>query len=196
MKRNILVITIAVALATMLAAFSGNKPKIMTNPNQQKGAYDTLKYEKLWNEAEKLIDKGLPKSAAEKVEKIYNMARDEHNPPMYIKAVLFKMKILSDYEEEYLNKIIGDLRNEIEYTAFPETSILHSILASIYWDYYQQNRYKFMERSQVSEVDEADIETWDLRHIMEKIKDHFLASLENSDELKKLSIAVLQKTPG
>ncbi|MCF8386246.1 MAG: hypothetical protein K9G58_04975 [Bacteroidales bacterium] len=188
MKRNILLITIAVALATMLAAFSGNKPKIMTNPNQQKGAYDTLKYEKLWNEAEKLIDKGLPKSAAEKVEKIYNMARDEHNPPMYIKAVLFKMKILSDYEEEYLNKIIGDLGNEIEYTAFPETSILHSILASIYWDYYQQNRYKFMERSQVSEVDEADIETWDLRHIMEKIKDHFLASLENSDELKKLSI--------
>ncbi len=188
MKRNLIVITITAMLAIVLAAFSGSKNSVMTSPDQTPGSHDTLKYEKLWKQADKSLQEGLPRSASEVVDKIYQKAKEEHNPPMYIKAVLYKIRVLSDYEENFERRIIADLNEEIESAEFPENAILHSILATLYQDYYQQNRYKFMDRSETDQVDDDDIETWDLRHIMEKISAHYRASIANPAELKKIPV--------
>ncbi|HSQ45397.1 MAG TPA: MG2 domain-containing protein, partial [Lutibacter sp.] len=53
-------------------------------------------------------------------------------------------------------------------------------LANLYWQYYQQNRWKFYDRTTTeSKVDAADFRTWDLQTIFSEIHLHFQKSLEN-----------------
>ncbi|MDZ7742661.1 MAG: MG2 domain-containing protein [Bacteroidota bacterium] len=188
MKRNIIFITLTAMLVILLAAFSGSKNTIMINPDQIPEPYDTLKYQKLWKQADDFLQDGLPRSASDVVDKIYLKARQEQNPPMFIKAVLYRIRVLSDYEEDFKLRIIADLNKDIDQADFPENAVLHSILASLYHDYYQQNRYKFMDRSETEKVDKDDIETWDLRHIMDKIGGHYRASLARAAYLKKIPV--------
>ena len=101
-------------------------------------------YEKLWKQVEDFNSKGLPKSALEVVEKIYLKARTEKNTPQYIKAILYKLKLQSDYEEDFLIIAIDELKNEIPSADDPQKQILHSILAEMYWTYFQQNRYNLL----------------------------------------------------
>src|SRR5690606_32091917 len=59
---------------------------------------------------------------------------------------------------------------------------------NLYWQYFQQNRYQFYNRTHTeSKVDADDFRTWDLRTLFEEIDVHFQNSLKNS--------LVLQETP-
>lgn len=198
MKAKFFAILLAL-LATGLIASTIN----YSNPtpmNPQTGAPNDKTYEKQWKEVEELISKGLPKSALEIVEEIYQDARKKNNSPQFIKAVLYKMRLISNYEEDFLVKVIDDLRQDIESSDIPDKQLLHSILAEVYWGYYQKNRYRFLERTTTSEIQDDDILTWDLNKILEKIIGHYMASLENSEKLKKIRIdkfeAILQQANG
>lgn len=169
------------ALTILLAIFSfsllnGSKPDFPEN------------FDEKWEKVVNLINKGLPQSALKIVEEIYEDARKEHNTPQFIKAVLYKMRLLGDFEEEFLVKVIEDLNTEIKSAETPEKQILHSILAEVYWGYYQKNRYKFLERTTTANVSDDDIRTWDLKKILQKTIENYQASLENPEALKKLKL--------
>ena len=57
-------------------------------------------------------------------------------------------------------------------------SVLDSMLAEIFWTYYQSNRYRFMQRSETAKVESDDISTWDLKTIIKKVKDLHLSATE------------------
>ncbi|MCK4637875.1 MAG: hypothetical protein KAT33_00485, partial [Bacteroidales bacterium] len=132
------------------------------------------------------INQGLPKSALKVVEIIYKRAKKSNNAPQFIKATLFKMRLQSDFQEDFVEKIINDLNEEIKTSDEPVKQILHSILAEIYWGYYQVNRYKFLNRTETINIESNDIKTWGLKKIMQEIISNHMLSLKDPDELKKI----------
>ena len=137
-------------------------------------------YADLWKKVQKLEASNLTKSALTEVEKIYATAKKENNAPQLIKTLLFKSKYALILEEDAQLNIINSFKKEISTTEFPAKNILENMLANSYWQYYQQNSYKFYDRTKTeSKVDAADFRTWDLQTIFAEIHLHFQNSLQN-----------------
>ncbi|WP_233195882.1 alpha-2-macroglobulin [Aquimarina sp. MAR_2010_214] len=137
-------------------------------------------YQDDWKKVETFNQKGLPKSALEVVEAIYNNAKKENNDNQVIKALLHKAKYMFTLEENAQLTIIKDLKSEINDSKFPKKNILESILANLYWQYFQQNRWKFYNRTQTSEkVDTEDFRTWDLETLFKEVHSHYQKSIKN-----------------
>jgi hypothetical protein len=145
-------------------------------------------YTKEWKTIDSLINIGLPQSAIELTQKIYDDSRQKGNHPQYIKSLLYKIRLTADYQEDFLKTTIQDIRSEIRIAQTPVKQILHSIQADIYWRYYQSNRRKILDRSSVLGSTSDDIATWDLNRILEAIMVHFNASLQDAEVLKKIDL--------
>jgi hypothetical protein len=158
-------------------------------------ANDDFNYEKLWEEVNDFNSKGLPKSALEVVEKIYKTAKEKKNAAEFIKAIIHKMRFTQDVEEETLVKVQKELKKELEQSQFPITPVLHSMLAEQYWNYYQANRYKFLERTTIADVDikPDDMRTWTLKKVVEETVSHYQKSLEEPEKSKKTKIDFYDK---
>lgn len=147
-------------------------------------------YTNLWKEVDALEEKGLTKSAFEKVSEIHTKAKRDRNNPQIIKAFLYKAKYQLVLEEDAELTIINDLKAEIRTQSFPTKNILESILGNFYWQYFSSNRYKFYNRSETAEkVDATDFRTWDLNTLFKEIFIHFDASLQNAAQLQKLDLS-------
>ncbi|MCD4663627.1 MAG: hypothetical protein K8R68_00045, partial [Bacteroidales bacterium] len=177
-----LMATIIVASSFTLLYTSCNSANSMIPPPD----YDT--YDKDWKKVDSLINRGLPKSALEWVEKIYSKAQKADNNPQFLKATLYKIKLEADFKEEFIERTLEDLNAEIIDAETPVKQILHSITADLYWRYYQANRYKFLERTTTGNFDNSDIRTWDLKTLLNTVTTNFNLSLQDADELKVTSL--------
>lgn len=147
----------------------------------QEAAYRTLIFQ-----IDSLATVGLPKSALKKVAKLELLARSSGQPSWQIKAVIYRIKFLKDLDENAINVIIAGLKKDIGNSRLPEKAILQSLLAEMYWQYYESNRYRFSKRS-VLEKPGDDISNWDLNAIVNEASKWYKLSLSNE--------SVLQKTP-
>uniref|UniRef100_UPI003569BEEA MG2 domain-containing protein n=1 Tax=Lutibacter sp. TaxID=1925666 RepID=UPI003569BEEA len=139
-----------------------------------------IEYGKLWNQVEKFELDNLPKSALAIVDIIFEKAKKEDSTSQTTKALLYKSKFVMTLEEEAQLKIINLFKDEIVISKFPTKNILESVLANLYWQYFQQNRWQFYNRTKTSEkVDETDFRTWDLQTLFNEIHVHFQNSLKN-----------------
>lgn len=137
-------------------------------------------YQSDWKKVEAFNQEGLPKSALEVVETIYGNAKKENNDNQVIKALLHKAKYMLTLEENAQLTIIKNLKSDIDASKFPKRNILESILANLYWQYFQQNRWKFYNRTQTSEkVDSEDFRTWDLETLFAETHLYYQKSLKN-----------------
>lgn len=142
-------------------------------------------YNNLWKKVEQQEVEGLPKSALNIVEQISVLAKKEKNEPQLIKTMFFKSKFALILEEDAQLKIINNFKNEIEKSEFPTKNILESILANLYWQYFNQNRWQFYRRTQTEEkVSTEDFRTWDLQTLFNEIDIHYKKSLQNGSMLQ------------
>ena len=132
-----------------------------------------------WKTVDSLLAMGQPRSALIIVNKIYEDTRKQGDTPQFIKAVIYRIRINSEFQEDFLNQTIRDLRGEILKSKEPATSILHSILAEVYWKYYRNNAYRFRDRSRLSVISQDSISTWDLNTIAEAITNEYLRSIHS-----------------
>ncbi|MEP5339304.1 MAG: MG2 domain-containing protein [Algibacter sp.] len=140
----------------------------------------TPNYDKLWEKVERLEINGLPKSALEVVETIEKQAKKDKNNAQLIKIMLFKSKFALVLEEDAQLKIINDFKSEIAKSEFPTKNILENILANLYWQYFNQNRWQFYNRTKTSEkVDNVDFRAWDLQTLFNEIHVHYQNALQN-----------------
>lgn len=147
-------------------------------------------YTKLWKRVDSCENKGLTESALKVVEVIYSKAKAENNASQFVKAVLHRMKFESYKEEFSLEKSIFKLRDEAESAKYPVKPVLQSILADAYWQYFQNNRWRFYQRSTTVNFKNDDITTWDLNAITNASIKNYKASLENTDSLMRTKIDV------
>ncbi|MDO5978038.1 alpha-2-macroglobulin family protein [Flavivirga spongiicola] len=137
-------------------------------------------YKELWAEVEQFEAKGLVQSALKAVENINKLAEKDSNASQLIKSMLFKSKFALVLEEDAQLKIIKDFKDGIEKNTFPTKNILESILANMYWQYFNQNRWKLYNRTKTAEkVDVEDFRTWDLQTLFNEIHVHYQNSLQN-----------------
>jgi uncharacterized protein YfaS (alpha-2-macroglobulin family) len=157
-------------------------------------------YDKGWHKVDSLINEGLSKSALKVVDSIYKKAKADNNPPQIVKALMFRLRLVEQYEEDDVYKSIYNMSDEIKNSSYPLTPILHTMLADIYQQYYSRNRWKFSQRTQVVNVKMDDISTWDLKTLFDQIIKHHLASLQSADSLKRTPLniyddVIVQGTP-
>lgn len=144
-----------------------------------------------WKKVENLQKNGLTKTALQEVENIYNSAKKNNNDAQIIKALLFKINLQQNIQEDASVKSIDSIENEIEIAKEPSKSILQSIAAQLYWNYFQQNRYKLYQRTNTINFDKKDIATWTSDDFHQKIAELYVASLKNKMLLQQTKLEPL-----
>lgn len=147
-------------------------------------------YNKLWKRVDSCTNKGLTQSALDVIQKIYEKAKKENNAGQFVKAVIHRMKFQQYKEENSIEKAIYGLQQELTEVKFPIKPVLHSLLATAYWSYYENNRWRFAERSTTINFKNDDISTWDIKKISQESINHYLLSVANRDSLKATKIDV------
>lgn len=148
----------------------------------------------LWSSVDSLSNLGQPKSALALVEKIYASARSEKNDPQFIKAILYRLRLTSDFSEDFFTQTLNDLKQDLLNSSEPATSLLHSIIAEVYWKYYQNNSYRFNDRTRTESATSVNytysdsISTWDLKTLSEAIANEYLLSISSEILLQGISI--------
>ncbi len=151
---------------------------------------DPKDYTRLWKRVDSLDEKGLRRSAYDLSVRIFTLAKSEGNSAQLVKAMIHRLKFQDYTEEDAMLKNIRDLETETGLSKFPERVLLHSMLAEMYWRYYENNRYRFLERSQTVGVDEKDPATWDLGKIVRTCLNYYSASLSENSSTKKIPIHI------
>ncbi len=146
-------------------------------------------FDSLWKQVQQLEDKALTKSALKMVQTISEKAKKTNNSAQVVKSLIYTSKYALTLEEDAQLKIVNAFKTEIEKAPFPTKNVLESYMANLYWQYFQQNRYKFYNRTKTeTKVDATDFRTWDLTTIFQEITLHFERSLKNEDGLRNSPI--------
>ena len=150
-------------------------------------------YDAAWKKVEDLVEKeGRPQSALAEVQKIYTKAKSEKNDAQLVKSLIYMVQLRNQNRENNLPLSIKELETEIASAKEPARSILHSLVASVYWNYYQQNRWSLYDRTQTTGFVKTDIATWTIEDFHKQITAHYLASLENSRLLKQTKVSAFE----
>jgi len=160
-----------------------------TQPGSKSKSWYTQQFEI----ADSLVGIGLPRDAEPVFNQIINRSEKEKNHVILLKAIDNRMVNSCYFEEKALLKVMGDLKAEMAIMDFPVNQIAHSILANLYWNYYSQNRWKYQNRTTLSQGAGNDIETWDLKRIMSEVITQFDSSLINPDRLRKIPVEAFEE---
>jgi uncharacterized protein YfaS (alpha-2-macroglobulin family) len=147
-------------------------------------------YDKLSFQIDSLANAGLPKSALKEVEVLDALARKNNNAPQQIRAVIYRMTFQSYLEENALVAIITRLKTDITRADYPVKPVLQSLLAQMYWNYYQQNRYQFSQRTRLEKADTL-FTNWDLQTIINETSRLYELSLYDAAKEQNTPVGVL-----
>ncbi|MEO6221090.1 MAG: alpha-2-macroglobulin, partial [Ginsengibacter sp.] len=156
---------------------------LMVNAQKVNDNYTTQ-----WKKIDDLVSKGLTKSALAEVDKIYSLAKKNSNDQQIIKALLFKISLKQNIEENASEKSLDSLEREIASSKESAKSILQSIAAQMYWNYFQQNRYRLYQRTNTVNFNKNDIATWTTDDLHKKITYLYLSSIENKNLLQQTKL--------
>ncbi|MGB0879938.1 MAG: MG2 domain-containing protein, partial [Polaribacter sp.] len=160
-------------------------------------------FKNLWKKVQKFEVDNLPKSALKVVDEIYAKAKKEENSSQLIKTLFYKSKFSLILEEDAQLKIINQFKEHIAESNFPTKNVLENILANLYWQYFNQHRYQFYNRTKTDSSSSSssssssegtstssvqDFRTWDLTTLFKEIHTHYQNSLSNSLLLQQTDI--------
>ncbi|GEP90960.1 alpha-2-macroglobulin [Chitinophaga terrae (ex Kim and Jung 2007)] len=142
-----------------------------------------------WKQVDAYNEKQLPKSAAKVVDDIYNHAKKEKNYPEQIKALVNLLNYASLVEDSSLLINYERINKEIAASSGTPQAILQSLKAEMLYWYFQNNRYKFYNRTTVRDDKDADITTWTSEKFLKQIGTDYQASIANAATLKKVKVS-------
>jgi hypothetical protein len=141
-----------------------------------------------WKKVDSLVNQGLTESALKQLEPMFQSYKKAGNPPMLVKTLMYRMRLDSYKEEASIVKSLALLEIETAGAKGALRAILHSITAEVYWRYYQENRWRFYDRTRTVDFQQDDITTWDLSQIVSATLRHYDQSLADQDLLKKTEL--------
>lgn len=175
---NCLLTIILLFLTVLPANAQKNRPVDRNDPT----------YTRDWKRADSLAKSGLLKSALAVVNQIYTRAKADRNDPQVVKAAMYRLVYQPYTTEETYAGVVESLRRDIADTPAPGRTILQSILAETYWQYYERNRWKFTDRN-TDDSPSGDPRTWSLRRLVAETVAAYEASLTPADLLKKTPVS-------
>jgi len=141
-----------------------------------------------WQKVNEAISKGLPKTAITELEPIIRDALAEKAYGEATKAIARKIALEGNIQGNKPEEKITRLQAEIARAPGQMVPVLDTILADWYWHYFQQNRWRFMQRTTTAQAPGNDFTTWDLPRIFAEIDRQFSKALAAADQLKKTPI--------
>ena len=133
----------------------------------------------LWKKVETALNQqGLPRTAIEHLDEIIASATADQEFDEVIKAIGRKYLIQAQIEGGDVSVSINRLRADLPSLPAPAQPVLKAILANWYWMYYQQNRWRFTQRTQMAAPPSEEFTTWDLNRILAEADRLFTDALE------------------
>src|SRR5690554_3608594 len=143
-------------------------------------------YNSKWKEIEKQEENGMLKSVLPAVNSIYAQAKKDKNSQQIIRALLYQSKIaIATSDDDNIElQIVESFQKEILEAKGMDKSVLQSMLAELYFNYYRQHQWKINERTETSESTGEDFRFWTENIFQQKSAELFLQSIENQKELQ------------
>ncbi len=151
-------------------------------------AQSKIDYNKNWKKVEELEKKGLTKSALQEVMIIYGIAIKDNNDAQQIKSCMYQIKYRNMVQEDSHENNIFFVDTLIAKAKSPAKNILQSMQAEMFWQYLQNNRWKFYDRTKLAEEKSKDITTWSIDKLYASISKLYKASLQNDNLLKSTKL--------
>ncbi|MFO0871977.1 MAG: alpha-2-macroglobulin family protein [Pirellulales bacterium] len=141
-----------------------------------------------WKQVDEAVAQGLPQTACERLQPIIDGALRDKAYPEAIKAIARRLVLEGTIEGnrpeeriQRLSRLMADSPAEIQ-------PLLHALQALWFWHYFQENQWRFLDRTRTAEPPGEDFTTWDLPRLFAEIDRHFQAAL--ADEARLQSIPV------
>lgn len=134
-----------------------------------------------WKKIDALLARDQTATAAPLVEDLYRRARQGGRTPDYVRALLYRVRLLEAKEENADEQAIALLEKELPTATFPARPILHSLLAGLYTNYLAENRYRLYQRTPgaAPTPSAANLATWDVSRLGAAIGRHYQQSVED-----------------
>ncbi|MEY4177627.1 MAG: hypothetical protein RLY70_1201 [Planctomycetota bacterium] len=142
-----------------------------------------------WNKVRDAMNKGLPKTAIEELKPIVAAALREKRYAEAIKAIGQTIAYEGMIEGGKAEEKVTRMRAEIAKAPAEMKPVMEAILANWFWQYYQQNRWRFLQRARTESAPSEDFTTWDLPRLLREIDGQFSKALGHAELLKKTPIA-------
>ena len=143
-----------------------------------------------WEAVDQAVKEGLPRTAIERLEPIIGAAKQEQAWAEATKAVARKIALEGEIEGGKPEERITRLQAELNTAPAEMKPVLQTLIAHWYWHYFQQNRWRFIQRTQTGEPPGDDFTTWDLARILGEIDQRFAAALAAEAYLKRTPVSV------
>src|SRR5438445_9655982 len=115
-----------------------------------------------WKKVDEAVNKGLPKSAIQELEPIIAAAIKDKAYPEAIRAISKKIALEGNIQGNKPEERITRMKAEIAKAPKEMVPVMDAVLAHWYWHYFQQNRWRFMQRTATAAAPSDDITTWHL----------------------------------
>ena len=142
-----------------------------------------------WKQVEEAIKKGLPKTAITNLEPIIQGALKDRAYAEAVKAIGQKIALEGNIQGNKPEEKITRLEAEIAKAPKEMVPLMDTLLAEWYWQYFQQNRWRFMQRTATAEPPGKDFTTWDLPRLFREIDRQFQKALAAEKVLKATPIS-------
>ncbi len=140
--------------------------------------------ENQWKQVQEAINKGLPRTAITNLEPILQGALKDGAFAEATKALAQKITLEGNIQGNRAEEKITRLEAQIPNVPRPMVPMLDTILAHWYWQYFQQNRWRFVQRTATAAPPRQDFTTWDLPRLFSRIDAEFQKALAAQDLLK------------
>ena len=142
----------------------------------------------MWKNVDDAVKKSLPKSAIEALVPIIDSALADKAYPEAIKAIAKRVLLEGQIEGKRPEEHIARMQAEMA-KAHPEMlPAMRAILAQFYWSYFEQNRWRFGQRTSTSAPQSDDFTTWDLRRLFAEIDSLYTQASVNEPQLRAIPI--------
>src|ERR1017187_2299562 len=143
----------------------------------------------LWRQVNEAVQKGQPKTAITNLEPIIAGALKDKAYAEATKAIAKKIALEGNIEGNKPEEKIVRLEAEIARAPKEMVPVLDTVLAHWYWQYFQQNRWRFMQRTATAQAPGKDFTTWDLPRLFTEIDRQFQKALAAERILKATPIS-------
>ncbi len=143
----------------------------------------------MWKKVDDAVKKGLPKSAIEALGPIVDAALAEKAYPEAIKAIAKRVLLEGQIEGQKPEEHITRMKTEIAKAPPEMLPVMRAFLAQFYWSYFEQNRWRFGQRTATTAPSGDDFTTWDLPRLFAEIDSNYTQALANETELRAIPIA-------
>ncbi|MGA1871839.1 MAG: alpha-2-macroglobulin family protein [bacterium] len=145
-------------------------------------------FDQLWQNIDEAIGKGLPKTAIEYLKELIPITIEHERYGIAMKAICKQLVLEATIQGNKPEEKITRLTEEIEKAPELLKPLLKLVLAEWYWQYYQNNRWRFFERDTTAAIEDKDFTTWDLPKLFNKIDELYTEVLSEEALLKSTPI--------